>query len=101
LLDQTQSAIDDIELPPNVTPIDAALRKRDQDKARATLTPLIGSLRNILSRVRQSVHDFLVTTEEELNAGRNESRFFDGAHLKRHRNSLQRWNASRQAVTRM
>lgn len=82
LLDQTQRAFDDIELPPNLTPIDAAMMKRDQDKARATLTPLIGSLRNILSRVRQSMHDFLVATEAELNSGLNESSFFDGAQAR-------------------
>ena len=55
LLEQTQRAYDDTQLPPNLTPIDAAMMARDQDAARGRLVPTIGSLRNILSRVRSSV----------------------------------------------
>ena len=77
LLEQTQRGYDEIQLPPNLTPIDAALMARDQDNARAKLVPLLASLKNIMSRVRQSVHDYLVATEAELDAGRDESSFFD------------------------
>lgn len=79
LLAQTQQAYDEMQLPPNLTPIDAAMMSRDLDSARAKLTPSIGSLRNILSKVRQAVHDYLVATEAELAAGLDESRFFDQA----------------------
>ena len=82
LLDQTQRAYDEMELPPNLTPIDAAVMKQDQSRARTTLAPSIASLRNILSRVRQAVHDYLVATEAELDAGRDESSFLDQAQAR-------------------
>ena len=82
LLDQTQHTYDGYQVPPNVTGVDAALMAHDQDNARGKLTPLIGSLRNILSKVRQAVHDYLVATEAELDAGRDESSFFDQAQIR-------------------
>lgn len=72
----------DIQLPPNLTPIDAALMAKDQDAARAKLVPSIGSLTNILSQIRQAVHDYLVATEAELDAGRDESSFFDQVYTR-------------------
>jgi hypothetical protein len=82
LLDQTQRVYDEMEHPPNLTPIDAALMKQEQSRARTKLAPSIASLRNILSRVRQAVHDYLVATEAELDAGRDESSFLDQAQAR-------------------
>lgn len=82
LLDQTQRAYDDMELPPNLTPIDAALMKQDQSSSRSKIVPTIVSLQGILSRVRQAVHDYLVATEAELDAGRDESSFLDQAQAR-------------------
>jgi hypothetical protein len=82
MLSQTQQAYDEMQLPPNLTPIDAALMARDRDSAQGKLIPLIGSLRNILSKVRQSVHNYLVAAEAELDAGRDQSSFFDHAQMR-------------------
>jgi hypothetical protein len=48
-----------------------------QENARAQLSPQLNSFKNILARVRQATHDYLVATEAELDAGREESSFFD------------------------
>jgi hypothetical protein len=79
VLDQLQAAIQDKDLPANLTPVDAGLMLIDRDRANAKLIPQIGSINKILSTVRQSVHDFLIATEAELDAGREESSFFDQA----------------------
>jgi len=82
MLNQTQKGYDDSQVPPNVTGLDAAAMARGQEATRSKLIPLIGSLRSILSKVRQSVHNYLVATEAELDAGRDESSFFDQAQLR-------------------
>jgi len=75
-------AMSERDVPPNLDAYDARLLVQRQEKRRADLTPLLGALRNILSRVRQEVHDFLVETEAELDAGREESSFFDRVHAR-------------------
>lgn len=82
LLEQTQKGYDEMDLPNNLTPIDAAIMKREQSSARTKLMPLIVGLRNILSRIRQDVHNYLVATEVELGAGRDESGFFNDAQAR-------------------
>jgi hypothetical protein len=53
-----------------------------QESARNALSPNTSSLKNILARVRQGVHDYLVATEAELDSGREESSFFDRVYLR-------------------
>jgi hypothetical protein len=44
--------------------------------------PMISSLRNILSKIRVEVHNYLVATEAELEAGRRDSVFFDQVYVR-------------------
>lgn len=53
------------------------LAPRQRDANQAKLIPDIGALKNVLSKIRQAVHDYLVATEEELESGRADSTFFD------------------------
>ncbi|OBB90717.1 hypothetical protein [Mycobacterium sp. 852002-40037_SCH5390672] len=54
-----------------------SLPPRDRDAYQAKLIPQIGGLKNVLAKIRQAVHDYLVATEEELESGRADSKFFD------------------------
>jgi hypothetical protein len=54
-----------------------SLAPRERDTGQAKLIPQIGALISVLSRIRQAVHDYLVATEEELDSGRTDSKFFD------------------------
>jgi hypothetical protein len=51
-------------------------------RAQAQLVPTINSLRNILSKIRVDVHNYLVATEAELEAGRRDSVFFDQVYVR-------------------
>jgi hypothetical protein len=53
-----------------------------EGRHRAQALPTISSLRNILSKVRVEVHNYLVATEAELEAGRRDSVFFDQAYVR-------------------
>lgn len=59
-----------------------SLAPRDRDANQAKLIPNIGALTNVLSTIRQSVHDYLVETEEELESGRTDSKFFDQVYAR-------------------
>lgn len=50
--------------------------------AQAQLVPTTSSLRNILSKIRVEVHNYLVATEAELEAGRRDSVFFDQVYVR-------------------
>jgi hypothetical protein len=54
----------------------------DWSKSQAHLLPMISSLRNILSKIRVEVHNYLVATEAELEAGRRDSAFFDQVYVR-------------------
>lgn len=59
-----------------MTQIDAYFYIEKLDKVGAQLLPQITSFENILNRVRQSVHDYLVEAESELLTGQTESSLF-------------------------
>jgi hypothetical protein len=67
----------DRDVPPNLHSLDAGLLVQQQERAKTQDSPQLSSLQNTLSRIRQGVHDYLVATEAELDAGREESSFFD------------------------
>ncbi|MGY4103803.1 hypothetical protein ACW2Q0_30225 [Nocardia sp. R16R-3T] len=64
-------------VPANLTPIDTYFVAREHNAEQAKLLPQLDQQRRIISRVRQSVHVYLVQTESELELGRAESSFFD------------------------
>lgn len=70
------------EIPTNLHSFDAGLALQRQENARNTVLPTISSLKNILARVRQGTHNYLVDTESELDAGRDESSFFDRVYVR-------------------
>ncbi len=49
--------------PENLTPIGAYFVARDYDSAAAKLLPIRRELEDVIERVKQSVHDFLIETE--------------------------------------
>ncbi|MFV8171700.1 hypothetical protein [Mycolicibacterium peregrinum] len=59
-----------------------SLPPRQRDTSQAKLIPQIGALSNVLSKVRQAVHNYLVETEAELASGRDDSRFFDQVYVR-------------------
>lgn len=70
------------EVPTNLHSLDAGMLIHRQEDMLAKTAPQLASLRHILSRIRQGVHDYLVNTEAELDAGREESSFFDQAYAR-------------------
>lgn len=82
VLSQLEESTVDRPVPTNLTPIDAGMMVLRRDEARTKLWPQIVGLRNILSRIRQSTHDYLVVAEEELDAGQQESGFIDRVYVR-------------------
>jgi hypothetical protein len=66
----------------DLSPTDLDRLTEDRNVAQAQLLPTISSLRNILSKIRGEVHNYLVTTEAELAAGRKDSVFFDQVYVR-------------------
>jgi len=82
MLAQLERGYNSMDIPANLSAADAFHLTHDRNKAQARLMPMIGSLSNILSKVRQVVHDYLVTTEAELESGRTDSSFFDRVYAR-------------------
>jgi hypothetical protein len=66
----------------DLSPMDSEGPTDGRDKAQAQLLPMVSSLRSILSKIRVEVHNYLVATEAELEAGRRDSVFFDQVHVR-------------------
>ncbi|MHA7241313.1 hypothetical protein [Arthrobacter sp. TMS1-12-1] len=60
----------------HMSKIDAYYHIEKIDKTNVQLMPQITAFENILNRVRQSVHDYLVEAESELLTGQTESTLF-------------------------
>ncbi|MGV9678536.1 hypothetical protein ACWDSJ_24920 [Nocardia sp. NPDC003482] len=73
-------------VPRNLTQIDTYFVARDYDAAQAKLIAPLDEMKTILSRIRQSVHDYLVVAEDELMVGQTQSGFFD--QVQAHTNQL-------------
>jgi hypothetical protein len=76
-----ERAYDDEEPSPNLTPIDAAFAVDRASKARAKLLPDLQWHRAVLGKIRQFVHDYLLSVEEDLLAGKSDSDIFERAKL--------------------
>ncbi|MFE3000023.1 hypothetical protein ACFXG4_34110 [Nocardia sp. NPDC059246] len=74
------------QVPQNLTQIDTYFVAKGYDSAQATLIAPLDEMKTVLSRIRQSVHDYLVVAEDELMTGQTESRFFD--QVQAHTNQL-------------
>lgn len=55
--------------PENLTPIDTYFVARDYDAGTAKIMPLRRQTENVIERVKQAVHDFLIETERQLELG--------------------------------
>ena len=86
LLKSSYASYDHDQVPQNLTQIDTYFVAKSYDSAQAKLIAPLDEMRTILSRIRQSVHDYLVVAEDELVAGQTESRFFD--QVQAHTNRL-------------
>jgi hypothetical protein len=82
MVKQLEEDLTEREVPTNLHSFDAGMMIQRQEDRRAALSPQLGALRNILARVRQSAHDFLVATEAEIDAGREESSFLDQVYTR-------------------
>lgn len=81
-LAQGQRIYDDLVVPENLTPIDTYVVAKKMDASRAKVLPQLEESRNILSKIRQSIYDYLIETESELDAGKTESSFFDQVQIR-------------------
>ncbi|MEV4952179.1 hypothetical protein [Paenarthrobacter nitroguajacolicus] len=75
-LQRLKSATGDPAAAQYMTQVDAYVYLEKLDKVGAQLLPQITSFENILNRVRQQVHDYLVDAEADLLAGQTESSLF-------------------------
>ncbi|MBT2520913.1 hypothetical protein [Arthrobacter sp. ISL-28] len=75
-LQKLRTAAGDPTAAQHMTQIDAYFYLEKLDKIGAKLLPQIAAFENILNRVRQSVHDYLVEAESELLSGQTESTLF-------------------------
>ena len=81
LLAQVERDYADMQIPSNLHPSDAYAATKDLNKAKTKMVLDIGSLTNVLSRIRQATHDYLIATETEIDAGRADSSFFTHVYL--------------------
>ena len=63
--------------PENLTPIDTYFVAKEYDSASAKLLPLRRELEDVIERVRQMVHDFLIDTERQIESGQRRPHIFD------------------------
>lgn len=78
LLTQYDEIIESYKTPPeNLTPIDSYFVTKDYDSASAKLVPLRRELEDVIERVKQMVHDFLVDTEQQIESGQRRPHIFD------------------------
>lgn len=64
-------------VPSNLTPADTYLVAKDYDRAAAKVMPKRADLEAVLERIRQSVHDLLVDTEQQLESGQRRPTIFE------------------------
>lgn len=76
-----ERAYDDAEPSPNLTPIDAAFAAERATSTRAGLVPSLQLTRSVLGKVRQDIHDYLVSVEADLLAGKANSDIFQRAQV--------------------
>lgn len=78
LLEQYNDVIESYKKPPeNLTPIDTYFVAKDYDAAAAKLLPLRRQLEDVIERVKQMVHDFLIETERQIESGQRRPHTFD------------------------
>jgi hypothetical protein len=78
-LQTTQAAHDDFLVPGGLSGGDLYYAQQHADGGRAQLIPIIGMLQGVLDRVRTAVHEFLVSTEAELERGQARAGLFERA----------------------
>jgi hypothetical protein len=71
-----QNAHDSFVVPPGLTGGDLYYAQRDADSGRAKMIPLIDTLQSVLGRVRTALHEFLVSTEIEIQNGQPQAGVF-------------------------
>jgi predicted house-cleaning noncanonical NTP pyrophosphatase (MazG superfamily) len=76
-----ERAYDDAQPPAGLTPIDAAFAAERATKTRADLLPDLQWTRGTLGKIRQDVHNYLVSVEADLLAGKVNSDIFQRAQL--------------------
>ncbi len=64
-------------LPENLTPIDTYFVARSYDAAAAKLLPPRRDLEDVIERIKQAVHDFLIETERQIELGQRRPHIFD------------------------
>lgn len=63
--------------PENLTPIDTYFVAKEYDSASAKLLPLRRELEDVIERVTQMVHEFLIETERQIESGQRRPHTFD------------------------
>ncbi|MCV7100728.1 hypothetical protein [Mycobacterium palustre] len=76
-----ERAYDDAQPPSGLSPGDTYYAARRADETRANLLPDLQWHRAVLGKIRQFVHDYLVSVEEDLLAGKAESDIFQRAKI--------------------
>ncbi|MGQ5694420.1 hypothetical protein ACSVIA_14155 [Rhodococcus erythropolis] len=76
-LDIIQNSYDDLTVPDNLTQIDTYYYSQTVRKDRSEVRPIIKEMKDLLSRIKQSIYDYLIQVEKELETGKVESSFFD------------------------
>lgn len=82
IVEHYEKAVAGFSIPSNLSEHQAFVAMQDMNAAQADAIPQISQLRNIISRVRQSVYDYLVQTEVEIDSGKSESLFFDQVQIR-------------------
>ncbi|MFN3948472.1 hypothetical protein [Microbacterium sp.] len=75
-LETVKSAYDSYVVPPGLSGSDLYYAQREADSGRAKMLPLIDHIQSIVGRVRTTLHEFLVTTEMELESGQAQAGVF-------------------------
>lgn len=78
MLAQVNEIVEGYKKPPeNLTPIDTYFVAREYDAATAKVLPARRQIEDAIERVKQSVHDFLIETERQLELGQPRPHIFE------------------------
>lgn len=78
MLELQNEVLESYKKPPeNLTPIDTYFVAKDYESASAKLLPLRRQLEDVIERVKQAVHDFLIDTERQIESGQRRPNVFD------------------------
>lgn len=81
-LEQLTSTFDSLAVPDNLTQIDTYFYAERIENERIAFLPLLKNAKDIINRIKQSIYEYLLQVESELEQGKTESSFFEQVQVR-------------------